>query len=245
MLDPGSPLPLYQQLKSALRREIEQGRFPVGEAIPPERELIARYSVSRITVRQALSDLEADGYLIRRHGKGTFVAPRAGGAVAESLTELTGHLEELQRQGLDPQVEVLDLAHRPLPADVAQALERSEGVDGWCLCRLVRVGPAPLMLAEVWLPGDLGMPLDVESVKRIGMAQLLTEHGRLPARGHQRIGAQAAGPEEARLLEISPGDPVLRVVRLITAADGLPLVWFRTFYRADRYEYEVDLKRRR
>lgn len=244
MLDPVSPLPLYAQLKAALRREIDQGSFPVGEAIPPERELITRYGVSRITVRQALADLEADGYLIRRHGKGTYVAPRSRGAISESLSELTGHLEELQRQGLDPQVEVLALERRPLPDTVADALGRP-GAEGWFLYRKVSVGREPLMLSEVWLPCDLGIELNPEMLRQSGMAQLLTEHGSVPARGTQRIGAQLAGPYEAGLLEVPPGDAVLRVVRLITGADGMPLVWFRTLYRADRYEYEVELKRRR
>ncbi|MDF2630564.1 MAG: GntR family transcriptional regulator [Symbiobacteriaceae bacterium] len=245
MLDPASPLPLYAQLKDALRREIEQGRFPVGAAIPPERELITRYGVSRITVRQALADLEADGYLIRRHGKGTYVAPRDRSAISESLSELTGHLEELQRRGLEPQVEVLVLARRPLPDEIAGALQRPAGAESWFVHRRVNVGGAPLMLSEVWLPSDLGIELNAERLQGVGMAQLLTEHGRPPACGTQRIGAQVAGAAEVGLLEVPPGDAVLRVVRVITGADGLPLVWFRTLYRADRYEYEVELKRRR
>lgn len=245
MLDPVSPLPLYAQLKAALRREIEQGNFPVGAAIPPERELITRYGVSRITVRQALADLEADGYLIRRHGKGTYVAPHKTGAISESLSELTGHLEELQRQGLDPQVEVLVLDQRPLTGDVASALGRPAGAEGWFLYRKVSVGGAPLMLSEVWLPCDIGIALHRDMLRRSGMAQLLTEHGRVPARGTQRIGAEVAGQEEADLLAVPRGEAVLRVVRVITGSDDLPLVWFRTLYRADRYEYEVELKRRR
>jgi len=245
MLDPQSPLPLYEQVKNAVRREIERGSFPVGDAIPPERELIGRFGVSRITVRQALADLEAEGLLVRRHGKGTYVAPRTGGAIAESLSVLTGHLEELQRQGLDPQVTVLSLERKPLPAEVAQSLRRAPGAEGWSLYRLVHVGGVPLMLAEVWLPTDLDLVLEAADIQRRGMAQFLTESGRPPARGSQRIGAQVAGPEEARLLEVPAGDALLRVVRIIIGADGLPLVWFRTLYRADRYEYEVELKRRR
>ncbi|HWI61248.1 MAG TPA: GntR family transcriptional regulator [Symbiobacteriaceae bacterium] len=245
MLDPGSPVPLYHQLKLALRQAIESGAFPVGEAIPPERELIERYGVSRITVRQALADLEAEGYLLRRHGKGTYVAPRTPGAIAESLSELTGHLEELQRQGLDPQVEVLTLATRTLSHEVAESLRREPGAEGWYLFRLVRVAGAPLMLSEVWLPLDLGISLTPSDLERRGMAQILTESGAPPLRGHQRIGAQAATAEEARLLEVQPGEAVLRVTRIITGVGDRPLVWFRTLYRADRYEYEVELKRRR
>ena len=245
MLDPQSPVPLYHQVKDALRREIAGGRYPVGETIPPERQLVQQFGVSRITVRQAVTDLEAEGLLQRRHGKGTYVAPGSAGAIAESLSELTGHLEELQRQNLNPQVEVLALLRLPLPADVAGALRRASMAEGWFLHRRVSVADAPLMLTEVWLPADLGIALDETAVQSRGMAQLLTENGRPPAHGRQRIGAVVAGDAEAQLLQVPRGQAVLRVIRTIMGADGRPLVWFRTLYRADRYEYEVELKRRR
>lgn len=76
MLDPAGALPLYQQLKQALRRSLEPESWAVDQAIPPERELMGHYGVSRITVRQALADLVTEGLLYLRQGKGTYVAPR-------------------------------------------------------------------------------------------------------------------------------------------------------------------------
>ena len=70
------PMPLYQQLKQRLRDEIERGDYKPGDQLPAEPELIQQFGVSRITVRQALSDLAAEGLVVRRHGKGTFVAER-------------------------------------------------------------------------------------------------------------------------------------------------------------------------
>jgi GntR family transcriptional regulator len=244
MLDPTSPMPLYQQLKIELRRSIEAGVWKAGEAIPPERELMERYRISRITVRQALADLEGEGLLHRRHGKGTFVAPRRGGIIAESLSVMTGHLEELQLRGLDPQVTVLELDTRPMPPDVAQAMHRPEGSTGWYFYRLVRTDAIPLMLSEVYLPTDLYLNLDESILKREGMSRFLLAHGYVPARGLQRIAARVASHQEATLLEMSPGEAVLDVTRVIIGPDDRPLVWFRTKYRGDRYEYEVDLKRR-
>ncbi|BDV42207.1 GntR family transcriptional regulator [Geotalea uraniireducens] len=244
-LDGDSRLPLYCRLELELRRAIAAGTWRVDEAIPPERVLVEQYGVSRITVRQALANLVAEGLLYRKHGTGTFVAAARSGAIAESLSELTGHLEELQLRGLAPQVRVLTLERRELPAKVAAALERPAGAAGWYLYRIVTVGRQPLMLSTVWLPADLGIELTGAMVAREGMARLLTAHGHLPEKGVQRIGAVAAGPEEARLLGVRKGDPALRVCRVIVGAGGRPLVWFRTLYRADRYEYEVELKRRR
>ncbi|MFZ5813882.1 MAG: GntR family transcriptional regulator [Bacillota bacterium] len=245
MLDPSSPVPLYQQLKEVLRREIAAGRWEPHRAIPPERELVERWGISRITVRQALADLVAEGILYRRHGKGTYVSPAPAGVIAESLSELTGHLEELQLRGLDPRPKLLRLGRAPLPDGVARALEREPGAEGYHLFRLVSVAGAPLMLSEVWLPADLGLALDRHRVERTALSQLLQESGWATVRGRQRIGAECAGAETARLLGIAPGEPILRVVRVIIGAQERPLVWFRTLYRGDRYEYEVELKRRR
>lgn len=245
MLDTESPVPLYEQLKAILRRRIEAGEYAPNEALPPERELIGQYNVSRITVRQALADLEAEGLLVRRHGKGTFVAPRTPGLIAESLGELTGHLEELQLRGLDPQVELLASGHQVLPPDATAGLELPPGATGWSMYRLVSVQGSPLMLSEVCLPASLNLAPDPTTVKRVGMAQYLQEQGLFPTKGHQRIGATAAGVAEAGLLTVQAGDPLLRVIRVIADPAGRPLVWFRTLYRADRYEYEVQLKRRR
>jgi GntR family transcriptional regulator len=128
---------------------------------------------------------------------------------------------------------------------VAEALHRPGGSPGWYAYRLVRVDAVPLMLSEVYLPGDLYLNLDADALTRQGLAQFLQEHGLIPARGLQRIRAQVASPQEAFLLEMSPGEAVLQVIRVIYGPEDQPLVWFRTLYRSDRYEYEVELKRRR
>lgn len=245
MLDAQSPVPLYHQLKVALQRSIDQGVWQPGQAIPPERELIAQYGVSRITVRQALSELVAEGLLYRQHGRGTFVAPHRTAPIAETLTELTGHIEELELRGIACEHEVLALESGPLPDEVAEALERPHGAEGAFLYRRVRVDGTPLMLSEVYLPADLQLPPLTGELVEHGLFRVLTAYGHVPATGHQRIGARGASDEEARLLQIEPGEAVLRVCRLIRGSGGLPLVWFRTVYRSDRYEYEVELKRRR
>jgi GntR family transcriptional regulator len=243
MLDPESRMPLYHQVENHLREAIRRGRWKAGEAIPPERALIDQYGVSRITVRQALANLVASGWLLRKHGRGTFVAGSEDHPITESLASLTGHLEELQGRGLDPRVEVLALETRPMGDDVAEALQRRPGAEGWFLYRLVSVEGQPLMLSTVWLPSDLGIGLSEAMVKAQGMAPLLTRHGLAPRFGRQRIGAMKAGPEEARLLGIRNGEAVLRVSRVLHGEDSQPLVWFRTLYRADRYEYEIELRR--
>lgn len=244
MLDPGGALPLYQQLKQALRKLIEAGTWAPNTAIPPERELIQRFGVSRITVRQALSDLVADGLLYRQHGRGTFVAPHRAAPIATTLNRLTGYLEDLQNRGFDPEVEVLAVLRAPLPDDVAQALGRPAGVEAWHLRRRVLVDRRPLMLLEGYLPVDLGIGLGPEALAHTPVPRLLEEFGLVPVQGTLRIGAAEATDAEAGQLGVRPGAALLCVTRVITGRDGAPLEWTRALYRADRYQYEIELRRR-
>lgn len=244
MLDPSGPLPLYQQLKAVLRRSVEVGTWAPHQAIPPERELIAQFGVSRITVRQALADLQAEGVLYRRHGKGTFVAPPRTGPIAAGLSELTGHVEELQVRGLSPEVELLRLTREPLPPATALALSRPDGAEAWRIIRLVRVSGLPVMVAEAWVPTDLGVPFHSVNLKDQAVARILEEFGQVPARGLQRISASRATPAEARLLGAQLKDPLLEVTRTIRGLNDRPLEWSRAVYRPDRYHYEVELRRK-
>lgn len=245
MLDPDSALPLYHQLKEALRRQIEAGVWRPDQAIPPERSLVDRYGVSRITVRQALADLVGEGILYRERGRGTFVAPRVRPPIAEMLSNLTGHVEELQQRGFTPVVEVLSLTERPLPDDLAQVLDRPVGSPVWWLSRRVSVAGEPLMLTENLIPVDLGVPFDRQDLTLTSVATVLEGFGLVPTRGTQRISAQVAGTREAERLHIRVGDAMLKVERVISGSGDRPLEWSRTVYRADRYEFEVELRRRR
>lgn len=90
------PVPLYQQLKSVLKDDIERGVYKSGDRLPSEPDLIREYGISRITVRQALDDLEVEGLIVRRHGKGTYVAERQ---IEQELVRLTDFVEDMQRAG--------------------------------------------------------------------------------------------------------------------------------------------------
>jgi GntR family transcriptional regulator len=245
MLDPTSPVPLYHQVENRLRSLIEHGEWLPGQAIPPERELVERFGVSRITIRQAIAHLVTDGLLYRQHGRGTFVARNRPAVIAESLTHLTGHLEELQMRGLAPRVDLLSLDQKPITGPVADALQRPPGTVGWHLVRRIFVAEEPLMVSEIYLPIDLGIQLHPQAVEQMAISRLLEEAGLLLLTGTQRISAGKATAEEARLLGIAPDDPVLQVVRVMSGQASVPLVWLCTRYRSDRYAYEVELKRRR
>lgn len=102
---PENPIPLYLQLKRLLVKQIKEGRLNPGEKLPSERELCEQYSVSRITVRQALNDLDKEGLIYRTHGKGTFVAQSK---VEQELFKITPFQNSLLSKGLKPQTRFLE-----------------------------------------------------------------------------------------------------------------------------------------
>lgn len=238
MLDPQSPVPLYYQLKQRLIREI--GEWSAHAAIPPERDLIEQHGVSRTTVRQAIGELVTEGFLYRRHGKGTFVAPRD--RISITLSELTGHVEELARRGLHPETRCLLRTTVPAPEAAADGLHLTVGAAVLRVDRLVSVDSDPLALIETYVPLELAgrLPERLDS-----LLVALESLGVLPLHGRQHITAVQAGRPESRQLGVAEGTPLLQVVRTVYAAGERPVEWSRATYRADRYEYVVQLRRRR
>lgn len=243
MLNPASPVPLYHQLKERLAGEIRSGRWVPHQAIPPERELIALYGVSRTTVRQALAELVAEGFLYRLQGRGTYVAPAP--VIHHTLNNLVGYVEELQLLGLDPQVAVIHLEQRVPPAETATALELPAGEAAVYLLRRVLVHEQPLLLLASWLPPAIGNRLDPSDLTSSNLPSLLEKQGFSPARGELTIGAVSLEQAEAALLGLPDGSPELVVTRILRTGEGRPLEWSRALYRPDRYQFTIALRRRR
>jgi GntR family transcriptional regulator len=240
MLDLQSALPLYAQVKQLLVRQIRAGQYPPHALLPAERELMEHLGVSRITVRRALNDLADEGLIYRKSGRGTYVAAEP---IVETVTELVGHLEELQRRNLHPQVSMLEEGMRAAPPEVSAALGAPPGV--YFARRLIRVDGAPLLLLDLCLPADLGIVWAGFALTEVPVHALLERQGLVPDSAEQRVGARAAQAREAELLGVEAGAPVLEVVRTEWTAAGHGLLWSRAVYRGDRYSYVFRLHRRR
>jgi GntR family transcriptional regulator len=240
VLDMESALPLYAQLKEMLVRQIRSGAYQPHEMLPAERELVERYSVSRITVRRALSDLTNEGLVYRKVGKGTYVAAEP---IVETLTELVGHVEELQRRNLHPDVSLVEQGFREPTPEVALALGGPPGV--FFVRRLVRVEGTPLLVLDLCLPGDLGIPFDAGLLTQVPVHAVLERYGVVPHAGEQRMAARAVAAREGELLGVATGAPALEVIRTEWSAAGKGLLWTRALYRSDRYQYVIRLQRRR
>ncbi len=238
MLYRSSPVPLYQQLRLLLADRIERGEWKPGELIPGEHELQAIHRLSRTTVRQALQELEREGYVTRHRGRGTFVAqPRAAGEPAGPSYSVHDHLVT---QGIHPAWQVLSVDEQPAPPEVAERLRVP--LDAPVLrIRRIRLGDdRPLGYLVAHMPIELVGPVDPESLTVGGSLEYLRSKGMLRGSAAERhVTADAATAEEADLLDIAPGSPVLKIHRVIVGADGRPIEDCCSTYRGRRFRYHL------
>ena len=152
-IDFDSPIPFYLQLLDILRDIINQGEWQLGEQLPGEHSLCETYEVSRTVVRQALRELELEGLIYRRKGKGSFVAePKISGGLAQKLT---GFYQDMEERGTRPISQVLKQAVVPASAKVAQELKIDLGTPVVELQRLRFVENEPIVLVTSYLPHKL------------------------------------------------------------------------------------------
>ncbi len=238
-LDRTSPLPLYYQLRNVLLQQIESGSLMPGDALPAERELIDRYRVSRITVRQALNSLMADGLLYRQRGLGTFVRKSR---IEQELSSLTGFSEEMVSRGLVPGARLISAKIVEADSGAAAKLSIAPGQKAFRMVRLRLANDEPMAFDVNYLPSDIGERLLQEDLEEA----LYTLLGRMGVEldwADQAIQAAPADDLMAHHLGIKKGTPVLLMERVVCATDRRVVEYSRTAYRSDRYIYRVRLKR--
>jgi len=237
-----SPVPYYYQLEVFLRERIEKGTWKPGQQIPSEAELCAASDVSRTVVRQALNELVQEGVLYRRKGKGTFVAEPK---IRESLVQhLTGFYEDTVAAGLQPSTKVLEQKVIPAPPKIAEALGLKEGDPVIMIDRLRFVDGEPIVLVVSYLPYRVCPEFVNEDVSTQSLYAILErKYGLELVFGRRTLEAVAATKEEAELLEIDEGDPIVLLRSISYLKDGGPIEYFKARHRGDRSRFEVELFR--
>lgn len=239
-LTPG-PTPLYHQLKQIVRAEIERGQYQPGDRLPSEPELIQRYGVSRITVRQAFDELEAEGLVVRRHGKGTYVAEKR---IEQDLVRLTDFVEDMELAGLAPSSQVLTFTREPATHVVAEALALSAGEEVVRVDRLRLANTRPIAYDATWLPLRFGLLLSAEMLTHETIYHILETCYSIPVEaGIFHITAATATPVQARLLEVAPGAALLLIQRISYTTGEIPVYVQERYYLPDRVSYRVTLHR--
>jgi DNA-binding GntR family transcriptional regulator len=235
-LDHASPVPLYHQAARALEEAIEDGRLPRGSKLDSELDLAERLGISRPTMRAAIKQLVDKGLLMRRRGIGTTVAPRP----VRRAVALTSLYDDLKQAGREPRTRVLALEEVLCPPDEAEHLGLGPTAPVLRFERLRIAGSDPIALMHNIVPVGL-LEIGKEDLERTGLYDLFRENGIAPHVAAQRVGARKAGSEEAELLEIEPGDPVLTMVRTAYDTSGRPIEYGSHSYPAESYWLEMIL----
>jgi GntR family transcriptional regulator len=232
--------PLYQQIKARLLQNLQAGDWKAGEMIPSEVELAARYKVSQGTVRKAIDEMAAENLLVRRQGKGTFVATHAEERTQYRFLRLMpdeGVAAGMQRR-------LIDCRRMRAPVDVARALALKAGEPAVQLRRLLLAGERPVVYDDIWLPGHLFKGLTAEKLSgyRGPMYGLFeAEFGVRMIRAEEKLRAVAAQPEESQWLGLPEGAPLLSVERLSFTYGDRPVELRRGLYDTRRHHYRNEL----
>ena len=228
--------PLYRQIRDQLLHALEQGEWRPGQAIPSEIELAARFGVSQGTVRKAIDELASENLLVRRQGKGTFVATHQEAFIKFRFLSLRPDAGE----PVPAQSQVLSCRRTRASAEVARALALRAGDSVLHIRRLLRFEGQATVLDDIWLPGAMFRGLTTDRVLAYTgpmYALFETECGVQMIRAEERLKAVLAGSSEAEPLGVAPGTPLLLVDRSTFTFGDRPVEWRRGHCLTSAHHY--------
>lgn len=235
-----APTPLYLQLKNALVADIDAGHYKPHDRLMSERELGEKFKVSRMTVRQALTDMIRDGILYTQVGKGTYVSESK---IKQELQALTGFTQDMAARGTVASGQVLEARLLTATLTLAAIFSVPMNTDLVLLSRLRLSDDMPLAIEEAYIrhqvcPGILAHDFSRESLYNV----LATQYNTILVRAEQTMEASLATAKEAELLRVTPPSPVLRIERLSYNEQNLLVEYVKSTYRGDRYKFHTTLQ---
>jgi GntR family transcriptional regulator len=238
------PVPLWFQIAERLRREIEKGSFDVGTALPAESALIRRFGISRTTARSALDQLEHEGLIARRSGKGSIVLPPR---VDQPLNLLASFSEDMRARGLTPSYRTLDIGTERATAEVATNLGLTKGRRVLYVDRLLIADDVPIAFSKSWLSPNVLAEYPRPTIEELDAGSLYVWLERVCgvriAMGDEYIEAEIASEELSEALNVEPCAPVLVTRRRSLDASGQVAEYVVLHYRSDRYRFHVEMVR--
>jgi GntR family transcriptional regulator len=231
--------PLYQQIKALILQSLQSGEWKPGEAIPSEMDLAARFGVSQGTVRKAIDELATENLVVRRQGKGTFVATHSEQQVQFRFLKLAPDSGAPGAEG-PAQREVIDCKKIRASAEVARALALRTGDAVLQVRRVLSFVGVPTILEDIWLPATPFKGLNAERLSQHHGAMYAlfeTEFNVRMVRAEEKIRAVAAVNGRELLLKVALGTPLLCVERIAYTYQDVPMELRRGYYRTDSHHY--------
>ena len=242
-VDKKSAVPYYHQIKEAVRALIEDGRLKPGDMLPSEFSLSERLGISRLVVNRAFRELVTEGLLIRKRAKGTFVAPPAGRSYSV-VGPLFSVSESVAESGRRPQNQILIQETIPAPSAVSSGLRLAAGERVLHLHNLRLIDGLPLAIEDMYFPAGRFPALAKMDLNNLSIYATLEKlYEAHPQEALDVVSAGAASRNEARLLGINKGAPVMRVQRTSTDRQGLPIEFSQVVFHAERYQFVARVRR--
>ena len=235
--------PLYQQIKGLLLQSLQSGEWKPGESIPSEMDLAARFRVSQGTVRKAIDELASENLLVRRQGKGTFVATHAEQQVQYRFLKLMPDRGDAATEG-PAERRIIDCRSSRASAEVARALGLRSGESVIQARRVLAFRGVPTILEDLWLPGAAFKGLTAQQMSDYPgptYAMLELEFGVRMVRADEKIRAVLPDAEQSALLQVTPATPLLSVIRTSYTYNEVPMELRRGLYRTDTHHYRNEL----
>jgi GntR family transcriptional regulator len=235
-LDMANYVPLYKQLAQILQQRIKTGIYSGGEKLPSERELSEIFKVSRITVTAAIQELEQNGLVIRKKGKGTFVTrPRIVG-----LSSFGSFTSDILQRGMVPSSQIIEISTVLADENLVTHLGLELNEPCIKLSRVRFANETPVAVETTYLPAKLVPGLEKEDLEKGSLFAVLERRfGLHPSWSEGIFEAASARPDQAQLLKIKPGAPVLLVHRVTLDKNDVPLEWANSIYRADSFSFST------
>jgi GntR family transcriptional regulator len=233
---------LYSRVETVLAGDITDGVLKAGGQLPTEDSLIARFEVSRITVRRAIQNLVARGLVEIRRGKGTFVAPPK---ITQELTELSGFVEDMHALGRKPAARVIGKEIVTADTTVASHLALTKGERVVRIRRVRLADGVPLSFDETYLPLKIGKKIITNNLKVEPIFSLLERKYGVPLiEAEYKLEAVAAEAEVAAALRVKQGSPIFRIERTSYSTGDRPVDYEKLHYRGDLVRFVTRLARK-
>ncbi|WP_377887243.1 GntR family transcriptional regulator [Alkalihalobacillus sp. R86527] len=240
MIDKTSPLPIYYQLVELIKGMIEKGELKAGDSLPSEREYAERFKISRMTVRQAITELVNSGYLFRQKGVGTFVAEKK---IEQQLLGLTSFTEDMQSRGMVPSSKLISFEIVSSPASISEQLNIQEHAPVYEIKRVRLADGIPMALETTFISANLVKGITEDTVSQSLYDYIEKQLSIKIGEATQVLESSVATQQESQFLKIKKGSPILLIQRNTKLADETPLEVVKSSYRADRYKFMITLKR--
>lgn len=243
-LYPNITKPLYLQFRDVLIDQIESGDLSPGDLLPGERKLAEMYDISRVTVRKCIGHMVEEGYFNRSQGKETMVAQRK---VDHHLGRLVGSVEEfLSTEGIIATIEVIQKGFEQGSLSVRKHLQidESDHADVFAFSRSIQKNGKPMGVNFSFVPHDIGKIVDSLDLTTAKVFTHLEACGYNLSYGEQEITSAVCTKDIAGYLDYEVRQPVLVIRRTTYLENGYPILYEKTVYRGDRYQYSIRLQRK-